>query len=145
MKAIPGVVGGFKRLIVISGILIGAGGISGCETLAVTALGLGASAGMTHKSDSVTYRTFTAPTAKVVAASIQALRKMGIALEGTGPTDSGQLIKASTQQYQIEVEIEAISPTATRVKAVARRSLFSYDGATAREIIQQTERALGKA
>lgn len=126
-------------------ILMGGASLSGCETLAVTALGLSASAGMTHKSDSVTYRTFTAPTNKVMAASLRALQRMGIVLQGTERTDGGQVIKAATQDYQIEVEVEAISPSATRVKAVARRSLFSYDGATAREIIQQTERALGKA
>lgn len=129
----------------MSVILMGGVSLSGCETLAVTALGLGASAGMTHKSDSVTYRTFTAPAIKVMAASLRALQRMGIVLQGTDRTDGGQVIKAATQDYQIEVEIEVISPSATRVKAVARRSLFSYDGATAREIIQQTERALGKA
>lgn len=145
MKTKSGLSGGFRRLIAVSGLVIGAAALSGCETLAVTALGLGASAGMTHKSDSVTYRTFTAPTAKVLAASLRALRRMGIALQATDPTDNGRVIKASTPEYEIEVEIEAISPSATRVRAVAKRSMFSYDGATAREIIEQTERALGQA
>lgn len=145
MKAAAEITSGFRRLILAVMILMGGASLSGCETLAVTALGLSASAGMTHKSDSVTYRTFTAPTTKVIAASLRALQKMGIELQGTDRTEGGQVIKAATQEYVIEVEIEAISPSATRVKAIARRSMFSYDGATAREIIQQTERALGRA
>jgi hypothetical protein len=134
-----------RRCLATLGLVVLTGGLAGCETLAITALGLGASAGVSHQTEGISYRTFTAPSKKVRGASLVALNKMGIAVETTGKTDSGEIIKAATADYAIEIELEAISPTATRMRAVAKRSLFVYDAATAREIIAQTERALGKA
>lgn len=134
-----------RRWIATLGMLVLTGGLAGCETLAITALGLGASAGVSHQAEGITYRTFTAPSKKVRGASLAALNRMGIAVEATGKTDTGEIIKASTPDYAIEIELETISPTATRMRAVAKRSLFVYDAATAREIVAQTERALGKA
>lgn len=134
-----------RRWVATLGMVVAAGGLAGCETLAITALGLGASAGVSHQTEGISYRTFTAPSKKVRGASLEALNRMGIAVETTGKTDTGEIIKASTPAYAIEIELESISPTATRMRAVAKRSLFVYDAATAKEIIAQTERALSKA
>ena len=128
----------------ITALLLLVGGLTGCETLAITALGLGASAGVNHQSEGITYRTFTASAKKVRGASIAALNKMGIVFESSGHTDTGELIKGNAGEYAIEIELQPISATATRMRAVAKRSLFVYDAATAREIIAQTERLLAK-
>jgi hypothetical protein len=117
--------------------------LSGCETLSLTLLGVGGSAAINQRMSGSPTRTFTAPFDKVKLASIWALKRMGIRTDGVKRTDNGELILGSAGDREIEVELESITPTATRMKVVARRSgLFNYDGSTAVEIILQTEKGL---
>lgn len=119
--------------------------LGGCEPMALTAFGVGASTGVQHTLGGVTYRTFTAPAPRVRAAALGALGRMGIKVDSTEKIQGGELIKASTRERQIELEVESISPNTTRLRAVARQSGLLYDSATATEIILQTERMLGPA
>ncbi|MBS0337273.1 MAG: DUF3568 family protein [Proteobacteria bacterium] len=119
--------------------------LCGCEPLALTAFGVGASAGVQHTLSGVTYRTFTAPSPRVKAAALSALGRMGIKVDSTEKMAGGELIKASTPDRQIEVEIERISANTTRLRAVAKQPGLLYDSATATEIILQTEKILGSA
>ena len=116
--------------------------LAGCETLALSALGAGASAGLSYTINGAAYRTFTAPEARVRAAAFTALKRMASPIESTERTEDGQLIKAAMPQRTIEVYIEPLSPNATLVRAIAKRGAFLHDTATASEIITQTERAL---
>lgn len=68
---------------------------------------------------------------------------MGIKVESTEKTDSGELIKAKAADRSIEVELDALTPSITRMRAVARKNALLVDSATAVEIIAQTEKALG--
>jgi lipoprotein-anchoring transpeptidase ErfK/SrfK len=126
----------------LGGLLVLALALGGCETIAITALGIGASAGVTHTVNGTSARTFTAPEAKVKAASLAALGRMGAAVESIDRVENGELIRARSADRSIEVEIEPMSRTTTHVRASAKRSFFVYDGATAKEIIVQTELAL---
>ncbi|HSV71115.1 MAG TPA: hypothetical protein VLI72_13480 [Methylibium sp.] len=116
--------------------------LAGCETIAITALGVGASAGVSHTANAITARTFTASNAQVRSASLTALGRMGIVVESIDSTKDGELIKARSVDRRIEVEIEPMSRTTTYVQARAKRNFFVYDAATAKEIILQTELAL---
>lgn len=116
--------------------------LAGCETVALSALGASASAGLSYTLNGAAYRTFTAPEARVRAAAFTALKRMASPIESSEKTDEGELIKAAMPQRTIEVHIEPLSPNATRVRAVAKRGAFLHDTATAAEIISQTERAL---
>jgi hypothetical protein len=116
--------------------------MAGCEPLSITALGVGAAAGVTHTMGGITYRTFTVPMPRVKGATLTALNRMGIKVDSTVKEEGGELIKANTAGRSIEIQLEPISPNATRMRAVARNGFF-YDSATATEIILQTERALG--
>ena len=51
--------------------------------LAITSFGVGASTAVSHSLGGITYRTFTAPMARVKTASVGALGRMGINLAGT--------------------------------------------------------------
>ena len=62
-----------------------------------------------------------------------------------GFTDKGEVIKARTQDRNIEVELDALTPSITRMSAVARKDVLRVDGATAEEIIAQTAKALGSS
>jgi hypothetical protein len=135
---------GPMRHFVTCAVLASAALVSGCETLSLTALGIGGSAAVNHKVSATPTRTFTLPLDKVKRASIVALKRMGIKTGEMKKIENGELILASAGGRDIEVELESITPTATRMKVVARHAnQFYYDGATASEIIVQTEKGLG--
>jgi hypothetical protein len=118
--------------------------LAGCETLSLTALGIGGSAAVNQKVNGSPTRTFTAPLHKVKLASVWALKRMGFRTDRMQKTDSGELIQGSSGGHEIEVELESITSSATRMKVVARRTgILNYDGSTAVEIILQTEKRLG--
>jgi Protein of unknown function (DUF3568) len=113
--------------------------LSGCQALAVTAAGIGASTGLSHTANSISDRTFTASEAQVRHATLLALERMGVKVEGRTKQASGELLRASVADRSIEIELESLNAQTTRISASAQRGLFVYDGATAREIIAQTE------
>jgi len=118
-------------------ILTGCGG-----PLALTALGVGAGAGVNHTMSGYTYRTFSESLPRVRKATLLALNRMSIKVESTGKMTNGETISAKTSERSIELELEAISPKTTRLRSVARKSMFVMDSATAEEVIAQTQRAL---
>jgi len=124
-------------------ILVSAVALAGCETLSLTVLGIGGSAAMSHQMSNTPSRTFTLPLLMVKSASIGALKRMGIHAEEVTPTESGELITARLGKREIEVELESLTEFTTRMRVVARGGGLFYDGATAAEIIVQTEKGLG--
>lgn len=119
--------------------------LSGCEAMAITAMGVGASAGVTQTLNGIAYRTFTAPAPQVKVAAMAALRKMGIRVQRTEKVDGAEVIKANASDREIELELESLSPNTTRLRATARKGPIFYDSATATEIILQTEKLLGNS
>ncbi len=132
-----------RRCFIASQAVLLAVSLGGCETVALTALGIGASQGVSHTLNGICYRTFTLPANKVKGATLAALERMGIRVGSTGKTESGELIVASSSDRQIEVELEPISAKTTRMRVTAKTGPFLYDSATATEIIMQTERVIG--
>jgi hypothetical protein len=117
----------------------------GCAAVALTGLGVGASAGVSHSMGGYTYKTFTVPIPKVRTATLIALKKMGIDLESSEKIEGGELLKAKSGDRDIEVALEAISPNTTRMRTITKKGALFYDTATSTEIILQTERILGPA
>ena len=93
--------------------------------------------------DGIAYRSFTASLPRVESATRTALDHMGIKVEATSKIDQGKAIKAVSNDRQIEIELEMISPKTTRIRTVAKQGFFFKDRATATEIIIQTEKVLG--
>ena len=120
-------------------------GRAGCEPPAISALGAGAGTALRYSIDGATSRTFTASAAEVKHASLEALERMGIAFESFDRFEYGELIFARAENRAIEIEIEPISPRATRMRIAAKNGSFFYDNATASEIVAQTERSLASA
>ena len=108
----------------------------------MTALGVGASAGVSHTLTGITYRTFTEPLPRVKVASMRALQHMRIKVRSSDKIDGGEEIMAYSPDRSIDIELEAISPNATRMRVTAKKNFFVYDRATATEIILQTKRFL---
>lgn len=119
--------------------------LSGCQSLALAALGVGASTGISHTLNGVAYRTFTAPEPRLRLAAVAALKRMGITHDSTEKIESGELIKARSPNRRIEIELESISVSTTRMRTTAKNGTLFYDSATATEITLQTEKLLNGA
>jgi hypothetical protein len=119
--------------------------LAACEPLSLAALGVGGSAAVNHKVSSTPYRTFTAPLPKVRYASLAALTRMGMKTGAVSRLENGELIFATATNRDVEVELEAVTPSATRMRVVVAREGggWLYDGSTANEIIMQTAKQLG--
>lgn len=133
------------RILRVAVLCFAIAGLSGCMAAATTVAGMGGSAAINHKVTGVSYRTFTAPVKKVKRATFIALKKMKIKVisKGKKKDEDIYLITAKAIKRDIEVEIEPISANATLIRVQAKKSVFSYDAATAKEIVMQTRRQLG--
>ena len=118
---------------------------SGCEPFAVTMAGVGTATGVNHALGGIVYKTFTEPLPRVNQGTLAALKRMAIKVDSVSTKDRTETIAASARERRIEIELEAISPKATRMRAVARQSSGLWDTATATEIILQTEKSLGSS
>lgn len=134
-----------RHILLVSFLLLSATLLSGCLPAITTAAGIGGSAAMTHTTNGITYRTFTAPSSKVRVATLSALNRMQIKVvsENLQEKSNIRLVAAKTNERNIEIQIEPISTNTTRMRVTAKSSAFTYDSATAEEIIQQTKRSLG--
>lgn len=132
-----------RRAALVAAILIMAALVAGCEPVSLAVLGIGGSAAVNHQMGGSPARTFTAPLPKVKTASIGALKRMGIQTDEIKKIENGEIITARVGKREIEVELEVLTVNTTRMRVVARSGGFFYDGATANEIIVQTEKSLG--
>lgn len=127
-------------------ILVLLGSIQGCAAVGLTLFGIGAGVStgtaVGHTLDGYAYRTFTAPLPRVETATLRALNRMGIKVDGNEKTEEGKAIRGLGAAREIEIQLEAISPKTTRIRTVAKQGFFFKDRATATEIILQTEKAL---
>jgi hypothetical protein len=127
---------------VLSTLLLG-----GCAAIGMTLFGVGtgvtAGTSVSYTMDGVAYRTFTLSLPQVESATRTALDRMGIKVDGTANTDQGKALHATSNDRQIEIELERVSPKTTRIRTVAKQGIFFKDRATAGEIIFQTEKVLG--
>jgi hypothetical protein len=116
--------------------------VSGCMPLGVTALGLGGSTAVSHTLNGITYRTFTASSGKVKKAAMIALSRMDIKVTSVKTENKIEIVNAAAEGRTIQVQFEALSANATRMRVTAKNGGFVYDSATATEIILQTERVM---
>lgn len=116
--------------------------LAGCDPVSLTLLSVGAGVGINHAIDGIASKTFTEPLPKVKKATLTALNRMAIKVNSVEKEEAGESIKARSADRDIDIELEAISAKATRMRATAR-NVALLDSATADEIILQTGKALG--
>lgn len=124
---------GLAFLIIIS--------LTGCLPVA----SVGGSAAISHASSGIIYKTFTAPSPSVRVATIRALSKMKMQLLSDKMMQDGKIrqVIAKSDKRSIDIQLEQLSPNTTRMRVTAKSSFFSYDSATAEEIVAQTKKSLG--
>ena len=113
------------------------------QPIAVALAGAGTSTAISYSLNGGASRTFTAPLAEVKAAALDTLSLMGIRVDSFETTGQGETIAGSATRRSVDIELEAISSKATRMRVVTRNGGIFYDSATATEIVLQTEKALG--
>lgn len=118
--------------------------LSGCAPIALTAMGIGMSTGVSHTLGGIVYKTFTVPQGNVEKATHSALSRMQIKVTSTKRDGSTKVIHARAGDRNVEVELEALTPNTTRMVVTAKKDAgLLRDGATATEIILQTEKFVG--
>lgn len=118
--------------------------LSGCVAVGLTALGVGMATGVSHTLSGMVYKTFTTPQAQVKRAVNGALSRMQIKVISTKRSGSTETIVAKAGDREIEIELEALTPNTTRMLVTAKKDGgILRDGATATEVILQTEKIVG--
>lgn len=128
---------------VISLGLTGALFLAGCAPVAMTAGGIAGSAGVNHALNGIAYKTFTAPVRQVRVATIRSLSRMEMKITSDTKQDDGWRIEAAAAERTIEIDLEALTRSATRMRVVTNKGGFFFkDSATSTEIILQTAQRL---
>jgi len=118
--------------------------LAGCAPVALTALGVGMATGVGHTLGGMVYKTFTTPQANVKRATVTALGRMQIRMVRSKRDGSTEVITAKAGDRDIEIELEALTPNTTRMAVTAKKDGgILRDGATATEVILQTEKIVG--
>ena len=118
--------------------------LGGCAAVGLTALGVGMATGVSHTLSGIVYKTFAAPQAQVKKATLGAFNRMQIKVLQARREKSTETILAKAGDRDIEVELEALTPNTTRMLVTAKKDGgILRDGATATEVILQTEKLVG--
>jgi len=123
---------------------LGAVSLQGCVAVGLTALGVGMATGVSHTLSGMVYKTFTTPQAQVEKATYGALSRMQVKVTTAKRDGSSKTILARAGDRDIEIELEALTPNTTRMAVTAKKDGgILRDGATATEVILQTEKIVG--
>jgi len=118
--------------------------LGGCVAVGLTALGVGMATGVSHQLNGMVYKTFTTPQAQVKTATLGAFHRMQVRVVESKRDGSTLTITARAGDRDIEVELEALTPNTTRMMVTAKKDGgILRDGATATEVILQTEKIVG--
>lgn len=97
--------------------------------------------GVSHTLGGIVYKTFTAPQSMVKRATMTALNRMQIKVVEVKRKNGTEQIFAKAGDRDIEIELEALTPSTTRMQVTAKKDGgLLRDSATATEVIIQTER-----
>ena len=124
-------------------LIVGLLTLQGCAAVALTAGSMAAGQGVNHTLSGITYKTFAASIEDMRAATFKTLDRLDMDVTDQIKTKSGWEIKALAYNRTIEIELEALTRRATRMRVVANKGeIFFKDAATATEIIIQTAETL---
>jgi hypothetical protein len=117
--------------------------LQGCASIALTAGGLAGGAGLDHAIRGVNYKTFAIALPELRLATLKSLNRMAMDVTEDGRAEDGWAIQARATKREIDIELEAITALATRMRVVVTNgAFFLRDGATGAEIIARTAETL---
>jgi hypothetical protein len=125
--------------------------LSGCAAIPLAALGASAfgegakaavHAGTEYTRGGVVYRTFSLPADELRLVVGDTLARMEIAVIRDDLVSDDRLIVARARNREVELRLEPVTRTVTRMRLVVSEGKFRKDRATASEIVAQTERTV---
>ena len=126
-------------------VLVAVFGLSGCAAVALTAGGIAGGSAVDHTLSGISYKTFNSRLVDVRKATLRTLAQMEIALKDDTHTDEGWKITGTAIERTVHVELEKLTPSATRMRVVVDEGKFFFkDAATGTEIIIQTAENLNR-
>ena len=138
--------GGIRQLALFGLVTLWAVTLQGCAGLPLAAFsivaGTGAGIGAGHALDSITYKTFSVPLSGLSRAAVMTLDRLDMPVMEVENTDEGQTITAQAGDRTVEIELDRLTTTASRMRVVVKKNILIRDRATATEIILQTDRTL---
>ena len=133
-----------KKTAVVAVLALGSLSLQGCVAVGLTALGVGMATGVSHTLSGMVYKTFSSPQKNVKQATYSAFNRMQIRVVKAKHDGTTETIVAKAGDRDIEVELEALTPATTRMLVTAKKDGgILRDGATATEVILQTEKFVG--
>ncbi len=102
----------------------------------------GGAVGVDYTLTNSAYKTISSPIADVEAALNKALKKMDIKETNRKAEEGKIIITAATSNLDIHIDLEKVTPAATKIEVNAKKGVFFKDKATATEIIVQIEKNL---
>jgi hypothetical protein len=112
--------------------------LSGCAVLLIGGVTGGAIAGGEYARTATTSRTVDANLTVTKQATEKALEQMGMEPRGPIYTEVGAKFSGSTPQLDITVELERVTPRATKIVVDAKAGFLQRDEGTASEILRRT-------
>ena len=132
------------KKILLAGIVASTFALNGCVAVGLTALGVGMATGVSHTLSGMVYKTFTTNESNVKRATYGAFRHMQVKVVKSEKKGSTETILTKAGDRDIEVELESLTPNTTRMLVTAKKDGgILRDGATATEVILQTEKLVG--
>jgi len=117
--------------------------LQGCGAAGLTALGVGlgvgADNGVSRTIDGKSVRTFVASPDQMRRATHASLRVLGMPVAGEHVDGDTRTITARAGNRKIEIELQRLTPKATRMTVVATHHTIVRDRATADQIIERTQ------
>ena len=117
--------------------------LQGCAAVAVTAGGIAAGVGVNQTLGGIAYKTVVSPMKNTRLATLKTLNRMEVNITKDHRTKEGWEITATASERTIDVQLERLTPTTTRMRVtVDKGNIFLRDRATANEIIAQSVQRL---
>jgi hypothetical protein len=117
-------------------------GLSGCAAAALTAGGIAGSAGVNHTLNGIVYKTFTTPVKSLRVATLKTLNRMQMKVKGDRKAKYGWNIQAEAVEREIDIELQRLTPSTTRMRVTTNQGSIFKDTATSTEIILQIAQSL---
>ena len=117
--------------------------LQGCAAAALTAGGIAAGVGVNHTLRGIAYKTVVAPLPNTRLATLKTLNRMEVDIKKDEETEQGWLITANAADRDINIQLERLTPTTTRMRVTVNKdNSLLKDRATATEIIAQSVQRL---
>jgi len=121
--------------------------LPGCATVGLAVIGAvggaGVSAGVDHTLNGIVYKTFAAPLNNVRFAVLRTFDRMDMPLTADERSDEGWKLSATATDRTIDVDLQKLTDTTTRMRVVANEGeIFFKDASTATAIVLQTAQTL---